>query len=825
MQVGLAMLLRCLVAWSYLALCQGHSYLMDPPARNALRGDAESCPHCLQAGGPETVESRAGGIWPSNTVPESHGLCGDPVQGHAVELDWRNEEYLEPTPAQRTYQAGEIVEFVIAVSTHHQGHYEFKLCDKVISGDTLSSRQEGQECLDAHVLERAPLDASCVPDDPNPDCQPIDANFPGRWYLPPSGYGTYGSPSDTGLDFPYEPAEVHRMRYKIPEGFNCSHCTLQWYWSTGNSCIYDYSYFEYFPAMQEAGWTTASTWCDWCTAGWANCENACCGTNQRSFGEEFWNCADVAVTWDGNPSPTPAPTPAPTGGTAAPCSTTTGTTQVLQNCSAEHGQCGGVDWEGPFCCVAGTGCVYIAEYYWQCQAGAPAPTPAPIEDCTETTATTTSFTGTGFTTQEIGGTCMCAESTVWDGSFGQFEASPATFCSQNFGGANPYISGGGGNGQSGGHSGAEPCSSGQYSFSSSTGWKIEVPASAAGQTPYRAFAYAQLCNGQPYSNCWGGMQDITFSFSFKADGIGQTGSFVKLLFWTDGGNLLGLLPPSHPNAGGIYQLVTFMQDDYPNSWQGSLVVQDGRWYHVEVVFTPSTSSAAISIDGTSLGSGTLPVSMLTASNGPQIGVYSFDYSGIAWPQDGVTLWLDDACVGDASGQCPSGSGGAGTGTATTAATTAAPTPTLATSAAPTPAPATTAPSTTATTTQAATTTPQGGTCDDLCDQLNYTFLEDTTTTGCRGWDGEQAGCEASYITFGSVVVPCLWHECGSECHADGASMMKCTEHNLLCSCSAAMDSDWSDLQCRNLCHGHPTYCSASCLDECTAGCSCNAAVP
>eukprot|EP00971_Amphidinium_carterae_P209149 4149088-Amphidinium_carterae.1 len=68
---------------------------------------------------------------------------------------------------------------------------------------------------------------------------------------------------------------------------------------------------------------------------------------------------------------------------------------------------------------------------------------------------------------------MCAASTVWDGSFGQFEASPATFCSQNFGGTNPYISGGGGNGQSGGHSGAEPCNSGQYSFSASTGWKIE----------------------------------------------------------------------------------------------------------------------------------------------------------------------------------------------------------------------------------------------------------------------------------------------------------------------------------------------------------------
>eukprot|EP00971_Amphidinium_carterae_P111258 2203738-Amphidinium_carterae.1 len=296
------------------------------------------------------------------------------------------------------------------------------------------------------------------------------------------------------------------------------------------------------------------------------------------------------------------------------------------------------------------------------------------------TSTTTIFTGTGLTTQETGRTCICEALTAWDGNFGQFEKSPPTFCSQDFGGANPYISGGGGNGYSGGHSGAGPCNSGQYSFSSSTGWKIDVPATAEGQSPYRAFAYAQFCNGQQYSHCWGSKQDITFSFSFKADGIGQTGAFVKLLFWTDGGNMLGLLPPSHPKAGGIYQLVTFMQDDYPNSWQGSLVVQDGRWYQVQVVFTPSTSSAAISIDGTMLGSGALPVDMLTATSGPQIGVYSFDYSSTAWPQDGVTLWLDDACIGNYSGYCPSGSG-AGT---PTAATTAAPTrvPTIAASTGP-----------------------------------------------------------------------------------------------------------------------------------------------
>ena len=47
----------------------------------------------------------------------------------------------------------------------------------------------GQDCLNEHVLERAEVNESCIPDDPNPDCQPIDPNHPGRWYLPPLGHG------------------------------------------------------------------------------------------------------------------------------------------------------------------------------------------------------------------------------------------------------------------------------------------------------------------------------------------------------------------------------------------------------------------------------------------------------------------------------------------------------------------------------------------------------------------------------------------------------------------------------------------------------------
>merc|ERR1711879_446338 len=66
--------------------------------------------------------------------------------------------------------------------------------------------------------------------------------------------------------------------------------------------------------------------------------------------------------------------------------------------------------------------------------------------------------------------CTCARSTPWDGDFVQF-ASGNDFCNQNFGGSGPYVSAGGGSAGSGGWSGSEPCSSGQYTFSSDAGWR------------------------------------------------------------------------------------------------------------------------------------------------------------------------------------------------------------------------------------------------------------------------------------------------------------------------------------------------------------------
>ncbi|CAE7478429.1 CIPK11 [Symbiodinium natans] len=259
-------------------------------------------------------------------------------------------------------------------------------------------------------------------------------------------------------------------------------------------------------------------------------------------------------------------------------------------------------------------------------------------------------TSTTSATSAAGSGCTCTSSTEWIGDFDQF-ASGTSFCSQNFGGANPWISAGGGDGSSGGFSGAGPCTSGQYSFQDGS-WQILAGQEAKGVMPYRAFAYAQFCNGKAYSECWT-TGEATFSFSLMVSGVSQTGAFVKVLFWTDAGNILGLVPPSHPKGEGKLRLVAFMSDDYPNSWDFELDVVESTWYHIQVSFQASTGGAEVAVNGAVMGSGTLPVNMLAATNGPQIGIYSFDY-GTSWPTDGLTLSLADACIGTVAGTCRSG---------------------------------------------------------------------------------------------------------------------------------------------------------------------------
>jgi len=265
---------------AWLPLAVGHVYMFEPPTRNIIASDAgnEQCPHCLQAGGPDAVKTRGGGVpvWPTMLKPESHGLCGDPVQNSPEPTSIQEEKYMEPTAVQRTYTAGSTVEFRVGISTHHWGHYEVRLCDRKLD-KSLSSKQDGQNCLNEHVLHRAPRSASCG-SATSGDCQYNNPKYPGRWYLPPPGASQ--EKDERGN-------EVHTMKYVIPAGVTCEECTLQWYYVTGNTCAYDEDYLSFDPGFKywnhyKASWTTK--------------DNAVCGpSGNGKYGEEFWNCADVKV--------------------------------------------------------------------------------------------------------------------------------------------------------------------------------------------------------------------------------------------------------------------------------------------------------------------------------------------------------------------------------------------------------------------------------------------------------------------------------------------------------------------------------------------------
>eukprot|EP00928_Gymnodinium_smaydae_P023400 TRINITY_DN19326_c0_g2_i1.p1 TRINITY_DN19326_c0_g2~~TRINITY_DN19326_c0_g2_i1.p1 ORF type:complete len:542 (+),score=40.01 TRINITY_DN19326_c0_g2_i1:70-1695(+) len=340
------MAIYVLFALELLPQVSGHAFLFQPASRNLKKHTQsseegrENCPHCGQGGGPPNVKEKANGKWPTVGAPGSHGLCGDPFQGRE-NTPLADEPYLVYTNTpQRSYVAGGKMEILVAISTHHRGHFEFRVCDRKLDS-TLESYDAGQQCLNKWVLERAdPAEVygDCVVNDPRGDCQPLDPNHPGRWYLPPPGNMVQVAGPDWSDDMAnyvngFEGnlptgADLYYMVYKVPEGLSCEECTLQWYWSTGNTCLYDVDYVSYFQSMQAAGWN-ARAWDPFGVESWG----ASMVCDSETFPEEFWNCADIAVvsgspTTESTAAPTSAPvlvsTPAPTGTpTLAPSSALT----------------------------------------------------------------------------------------------------------------------------------------------------------------------------------------------------------------------------------------------------------------------------------------------------------------------------------------------------------------------------------------------------------------------------------------------------------------------------------------------------------------------
>eukprot|EP01134_Creolimax_fragrantissima_P002165 CFRG2165T1 len=275
-----------------------HAYLTNPPSNQALARERnqEYCPHCYSAGGVGTVQALTpGGVWPYPETEASsvrHGLCGDPA--NAVETKYMPGDVYNDGLTHADLISGQDYEFEVLVSTHHRGHYEFRVCDFKENGNQLT-----QTCLNEHLLLRADGDDAV---------SSIDPDHPERYYLEPTCANPYDIEGNGVL--------FHHMKYHIPDSLQCEFCIVQWVYVTANSCNP--------PGYHErSNWPTTYGGCagDGPGSGWWGTTLSDCGvgTGARPAGgypEEFWNCANVRIldgNSNGNSSVSDPPTTDPTG--------------------------------------------------------------------------------------------------------------------------------------------------------------------------------------------------------------------------------------------------------------------------------------------------------------------------------------------------------------------------------------------------------------------------------------------------------------------------------------------------------------------------------
>jgi len=255
---------------------------------------------------------------PGGTLPDvetvetsvRHGLCGDPssepVGDHVKGGSLYNGGAIEAT-----YEAGGIIDIEIVVTAHHRGHFEFFICD----ASELNGGQVTQECLMKNRLIRA--------EDPNAR-SPIDPQYPHRYYIEPKCAGNHDR--DVSFDSKlsengYGHGQRMLMKYSLPSDLACEHCILQFHYMTGNTCL--------APGYRTRTWPSTYSSCagDGGGSGWWADHLPDCNSPGASYGEEFWNCADVKISSTGGVQETAAP--ARTTTTKAETTQALGTTTLV----------------------------------------------------------------------------------------------------------------------------------------------------------------------------------------------------------------------------------------------------------------------------------------------------------------------------------------------------------------------------------------------------------------------------------------------------------------------------------------------------------------
>jgi hypothetical protein len=258
-----------------------HGYLKSPRSRNYVAAEdgvgyggtssdpqKEFCPQCLNIGG----TLAACGLL-SNT---NYDFPPNAVGG------------VMPANIQGTFPKGGEIDFDVVLTAHHKGHFNFYACP-VVPGVAPT-----EECFKSHPLEFVQDMLYGAPK---------DSNYPSRAYIPPLTYEPTLIATDGTV-----PGAFYRYRMKLPEDIQGDLVLLQWHYLTANSCKHD-GYDDY-----------AFPW-EWPNPGYAGLPD--CGiipSDGIGGPEQFWNCAEVAISSNGGgvtaPPTTPAPVPAPSASSA-----------------------------------------------------------------------------------------------------------------------------------------------------------------------------------------------------------------------------------------------------------------------------------------------------------------------------------------------------------------------------------------------------------------------------------------------------------------------------------------------------------------------------
>lgn len=343
-----------------VASANAHGFLSYPNARGTLSGSGgkykyhgvngncptDYCPMCQNAG---FLMKRANGerfsfykpMDRTDMIRTNFGMCGD--KNDAWNAPHMKKGFFsqgcEGYPAVTGLKPGDVLNMQMQSTAHHQGFYEFFLCDTSnCGGDMTRGCFYQNQCVQ---LERVPIE-SCE-SGYDYDCAPIDPEYPGRWYMGCPKYpwlfpGTSEMTQDQTMG-----GANGKAAYRIPHDFNCGkNCVLQSYWATANTCN-PLGYKEYFDKVYSQGKLQSWKGCqgDGITRGGYAPQYPTCG-EEGTFPEEFWNCADIhmegtpfnshnydAYYTPGNlgrktrsgtssrktssPSPASTPTPAPRG--------------------------------------------------------------------------------------------------------------------------------------------------------------------------------------------------------------------------------------------------------------------------------------------------------------------------------------------------------------------------------------------------------------------------------------------------------------------------------------------------------------------------------